>query len=129
MVNTKNKIQCEICGLCYKQITSTHLKFHEITLAEYKKLYPNSPIVSSEISQKLIKANEKKWSDPEYKEKVANTISKVIKDQWENGKYITKSIGVYISKELHQHIRHNLRIGKNMGEINVLAIQFINGGL
>ena len=87
MIDTSNKIQCEICKLWYKQITSTHLKFHEITLSEYKLLYPNSPIVSSEISQKLIKANQKKWSNPKYKEKVSNTISKVITEQWENDKY------------------------------------------
>ena len=26
-------------------------------------------------------------------------------------------------------IRHNLKTGRNMGEMNVLAIQFINGGI
>lgn len=196
MVDTSNKIQCEICKLWYKQITSTHLKQHEITLSEYKFLYPNSPIVSPEISQKLIKANEKKWSNPEYKEKVGNTISKIISNQWKDGKYnriqsedhkskraksqsetkqsqiemyrgeksgnwkggissstrlyilpinkciqlnkkfknsefhhMIKSIGIYIPLELHQHIRHNLRTGINMGEINLSALQFINGGL
>ena len=43
--------------------------------------------------------------------------------------HITRSIGVFIPKELHQHIRHNLRTGKNMGEINLLSLQFINGEL
>ena len=43
--------------------------------------------------------------------------------------HITKSIGVYIPKILHHHIYHNIKTGKNMGEMNVLAIQFINGGL
>ena len=43
--------------------------------------------------------------------------------------HITRSIGVFIPKELHQHIRHNLRTGKNLGEINLLSLQFINGGL
>lgn len=45
------------------------------------------------------------------------------------GHHITKSIVVFIPSELHNHIGHNLKTGENMGEINVLAIQFINGGL
>ena len=43
--------------------------------------------------------------------------------------HITKSVGIFIPKELHQHIRHNLRTGKNMGLINLLSLQFINGSL
>lgn len=40
--------------------------------------------------------------------------------------HITKSIIIYIPKELHRHIKHNIRTGENMGEINALAIQFVN---
>lgn len=43
--------------------------------------------------------------------------------------HITKTIVVCIPGELHGHIWHNLRTGLNMGEINLLALQFINGGL
>ena len=43
--------------------------------------------------------------------------------------HITKSVGVFIPKELHKHIYHNLKSGQNMGEINLLALQFINGSL
>lgn len=32
-------------------------------------------------------------------------------------------------KELHNHIRHVLMTGKNMGEMNLLALQYMNGGL
>lgn len=217
MVDTSNKIQCEICELWYKQITSTHLKQHEITLLEYKFLYPNSPIVSPEVSQKLISANKEKWSNPEYKEKVSNTISKVIINQWENGKYnriqskdhkrkraksqsetkqsnpekysgisaghygikhsdnsknqmsinssgnkngmwkggisgirdhlllesqclklnekfegfdghhITSSIIIYIPKFIHRSISHNMKNGKNMNEINEIALEYLRG--
>lgn len=42
--------------------------------------------------------------------------------------HLTRSYGVYIPKELHNHLYHNLKNGKNMKEINILAIQFINGG-
>ena len=43
--------------------------------------------------------------------------------------HITKSIVVYIPHELHEHIWHNMKSGLNMGEMNVLAIQFISGSL
>ena len=43
--------------------------------------------------------------------------------------HITRSLGIYIPGKLHNHIRHNMRTGLNMGEINMLALQFINGGL
>jgi len=40
--------------------------------------------------------------------------------------HITKSIVIFIPSELHKHLKHNLRTGYNMGEMNVLALQFIN---
>ena len=43
--------------------------------------------------------------------------------------HITKSIGIYVPGELHNHIYHDIRKGLNMGEMNMLALQFINGGL
>ena len=46
-----------------------------------------------------------------------------------DGHHITPSIVVFIPSDLHRHIRHNIKTGENMGEINALSIQFINGGL
>ena len=43
--------------------------------------------------------------------------------------HITKSIVVYIPYELHNHIDHNMKTGHNMGSMNMLALQFINGEL
>ena len=43
--------------------------------------------------------------------------------------HITRSIGVYIPKELHRHLYHSLKDGTNMGSINLLSLQFINGSL
>ena len=47
------KIKCEICGNLYGVISPTHVKNHGLSLREYKELYPNSPIVSDEVSKKL----------------------------------------------------------------------------
>ena len=43
--------------------------------------------------------------------------------------HINKSIGVFIPLDLHKHLYHDIRTGQNMREINMLSIQFINGGL
>lgn len=35
----KKYIQCKICNKEMKQITAQHLKFHNITISEYKKKF------------------------------------------------------------------------------------------
>ena len=42
--DSKTYVYCEICGAKLRNISNTHLKKHNITQQEYKKLYPNSPI-------------------------------------------------------------------------------------
>lgn len=72
----------------FKQITSTHLKKeHNITVKEYLKIHPDANLVAQSIRKKLVAANEVKWSDPDYKNRVAKTISNIITQQWEDGKY------------------------------------------
>lgn len=46
-------IKCEICKKEFGQITYSHLKYHDVTLQEYKKTYPDSPIVSEEVGEKI----------------------------------------------------------------------------
>ena len=43
--------------------------------------------------------------------------------------HITRSIGVYIPKDLHRHIWHSLKDGQNMGSMNMLALQYLVGEL
>ena len=43
--------------------------------------------------------------------------------------HLTKTLVVCIPRELHKHIYHCLRTGKGMAEMNMLALQFVNGGL
>ena len=44
---------CKICNKAYQQITATHLKHHNITVNEYKIMFPGSPILAAEIKEKL----------------------------------------------------------------------------
>ena len=41
--------------------------------------------------------------------------------------HITKSIIINIPAELHNHIKHNMKTGEGMAEINMLTLQYING--
>lgn len=47
-------IKCEVCGLMYKSITNTHLKNkHNLTTTEYKRLFPDTLMISAEHLAKL----------------------------------------------------------------------------
>ena len=48
-----DKIKCEICEEYFGIISPTHLKNHNISMSEYKLLYPDSLIVSENVSKKL----------------------------------------------------------------------------
>lgn len=63
------KVKCQICNKEFKQITYGHLKHHNITINEYKDLFPNSKLVSDEsYNSRSIKS--KYYSNlPEIKEK------------------------------------------------------------
>lgn len=43
---------CKICGAKYNKLTTSHLKIHNLTLNEYKKLYPNVRTCTSNVSKK-----------------------------------------------------------------------------
>lgn len=42
------------------------------------------------------------------------------------GHHLSRSLLIYIPKELHNHIRHNLKTGKGMASINAIAIQYLH---
>ncbi len=47
------KIKCAICGQVYSRITQNHLNKHNITVAEYKKKYPDAPLSGLALMAKL----------------------------------------------------------------------------
>lgn len=46
-----------------------------------------------------------------------------------NAHHLSFNIVMYIPIELHQHIQHSLKSGVGMVEMNLLAMQFLYGGL
>lgn len=53
-VHEIDDVKCGVCGRLFGQITSPHLKFHGITMAEYVKLFPNLPLISLSTERKRI---------------------------------------------------------------------------
>lgn len=43
--------------------------------------------------------------------------------------HMTETLVICIPADLHKHIYHNLHTGRGMGEMNILALQYINGEL
>lgn len=47
-------VVCSVCGKRFKRISTTHLKGHDITTDEYKKLYPDSQLTYNTIKENEI---------------------------------------------------------------------------
>lgn len=56
----ESKIYCQVCGKLYKSITQSHLKFHDITPAQYKEMY-NTPLFTESQLNRLSVVNKDKY--------------------------------------------------------------------
>ena len=60
-------VRCEICGGEFTQIQAGHLKFHNLTITEYKKLYPDAKIMTDAVREKRSKSasgeNNGRWQN------------------------------------------------------------------
>jgi len=62
-------VECQICHKQYKEVYSSHLRKHKITLEEYVKKYPDAPTLSGATRKKHIERifsdeHRKKLSEP-----------------------------------------------------------------
>lgn len=79
-------IICKICSREVRQITSSHLKSHDITISVYKERFPGSPIIDPETSEKISsKITGRERSQP-HKDALSATISA----QYANGRKANK---------------------------------------
>jgi predicted Zn-ribbon and HTH transcriptional regulator/ribosomal protein S27AE len=70
-------VECRVCGERFVCITRTHLKKHGLTFEDYKRLYPDAPLMSVELYQKhaerlrsqASEASKKSWMNREAKVK------------------------------------------------------------
>lgn len=87
-------IKCRICGREFSLITNTHLQLHEITVEDYKKLFPDTKICSKEYIDKQSKRMQAYWESKSGR-KQRKTLSKLWKDQ----------NSIYNSHEYRQKLR------------------------
>lgn len=88
-------VKCVICGEEFNQITHKHLIHHDMTVDDYKKQFPDSPIISDELSDKL--SNRPKMlgdKNPAKRPEIRKKISDTVKSKWQDGAYIKRINGM-----------------------------------
>lgn len=68
-------VKCRVCGKGFVTITITHLKSHGLTFDDYKRLFPDAPLMTSELLRKhaerlrkqASEASKKSWQNRERK--------------------------------------------------------------
>ena len=82
-------IICLICGKKFREITHGHLKYkHNITLKEYKELFPGASLVSEEFRKKESESHKGKKQTEESNRKRSETLKG--HRPWNKGKHHTK---------------------------------------
>jgi len=92
----KDYVICKVCNKKFKRITNTHLKKHEITVEEYKRMFPKVPIISEEMRD-LYSIKFKGENNPMYGKKRPD-LSKLCKAR--KGKTWEEIYGEEKAKEL-----------------------------
>ena len=54
-LNKLKTIECKICGKKLRYLSNTHLKTHNLTIKQYKELYPNEKIFTDDLLQEQTK--------------------------------------------------------------------------
>ena len=88
----KNKVKCEVCGRFFKAISTTHLRSHDMTFADYKKMFPDAPFKSEATINKISGENSHRYEcgdkhpmygkhhTDEAKEKISIGVKKAFED-------------------------------------------------
>lgn len=114
------KIRCEICGREFKQITSTHLKTHGITICKYKEQFPGALLISDALKRKSLE--KRRLLDKEFIGRCKPVSIKVISplDEAFDWHHVDKNHVVAAPRKMHQSIRHTLKKEQTMTKINNL---------
>lgn len=86
-------VKCQICNKEYSQISASHLRSHNTTMAQYKKRFPNAEVVGQEVRDKISKKNSGRVRTKSHKANLSASIqegfakgriihNKGLKGQW-----------------------------------------------
>lgn len=90
-------VRCPICLRKFKMISHSHLKYHNLTIKEYKEKFPNYPMISEEHLINLSKAQKGKKTgenNPAKRKEIREKISNSVKNRWDEGKYSERINGM-----------------------------------
>lgn len=73
-----SKIECPYCGKEYKLLTSHLVQTHDIKKEEFRKKYPEYPLITDECSNKYSKSAKGREKSKEEKEKISRSVSKYL---------------------------------------------------
>lgn len=83
-------VKCLECGEDFRVIHWSHLKLHNMTMADYYNKYPGAPVSSSEYRSGLSESQRASWINPYRKEATSKRISERNKRWWrENPSFVT----------------------------------------
>ena len=99
----EQKIECQICNQIFKNtITSAHLKLHNITTKEYKKMYGDKSLKTEYIRREYSKKYKGK-NNPNYNNRWSDAqrehMSNVMQEGYNSGKYVSHQKGKPLSEE------------------------------
>jgi hypothetical protein len=138
--NSNRQKYCMECGVVaykeyskqyYKQYDKQYYKVHKEERKEYdKQYYQNHPEQVAEKQKRYRKTPAGKEADKRGYDKHRKLGFKPINEYFEGseGHHIDKERIIYIPKELHKSIWHNLNTGQGMVEINFKVMQWLERG-
>lgn len=65
----EKQVVCQICLQAMMKITETHTSVHGITVAQYKREYPNAPIISKDLAADISKRTTAKNKSTPFKKR------------------------------------------------------------
>lgn len=74
MVIMSQYVTCEVCNKKFKFVSNTHLKLHNLTTEDYKRMYPNSKFKTDELIYETGKSLRGKTYEDVYGVENANKI-------------------------------------------------------
>lgn len=77
-------ITCQVCNKELKKITNQHLIVHNMTVDQYKNLYPGSKLICDETRQKYADSTSNHYNSLTEEQKKAKYVSRIYSDEQKN---------------------------------------------
>lgn len=118
-----NRVKCRICNVELRSISNSHLRTHNLTLEEYKQLFPLAPIESDltnfkkrENGKKLGESRKNIPRSEQVKEKISITKKRSPRPAWNKGIPKTENEKQQASRKALADYTSGKRVPHNKGK-------------